>query len=248
MHVSLFAQDKLQIISGTVRNSDNYEPISFAHVHNEMLRTDVISDEQGRFSIPFNQGNLLKITAIGFEDGFYIISDSSSIVANFPIQLKPRIYELKEFTLTPYKTVMQFKHALIQLKLPEENPSLISIITPNRTTEPTQFEEVLGAFGSPISFFYNNFSHKGKMMKKYNRLIAKDKEYAVIYKRLNFDFVSRIVPINNKVEFEAFLEFCDFDLSYLHNVSDYDLVATVQKKYAEYLQQKLLYKPLDSLN
>lgn len=240
LNMCLLAQDTSQIVSGTIRNSTNYNPISFAIVKNEMLNTRIISDEFGKYSIPFNRGDLLKITAIGYEDGFYIVNDSSDFIADFPIQLKPRIYELKEFTLTPYKTVMQFKHAFANLVLPEENPKLrlIPIITPNIQTI-TEFDKVLGAFGSPISFLYNTFSHSSKMARKYNTLIDKDNKSNIVEKRLKQVNIENFIVFKSEEEMKNFIAFCQFDFSFLENMSDYELIAIVQKKYSEYLQNQV---------
>lgn len=234
INLALSAQDTLQIVKGTVRNSGNYEPISFAIVKNEMLKTRVISDEQGRYMIPINRGDLLKITAIGFEDGFYIVNDTTDFIYNFPIQLKPRVYDLKEFTLTPYKTVLQFKHAVVQLVLPEDTPNLIPIITSNIQT-PTVLGEVIGAFSSPISFVYNTFSHKGKMAKKYRKLLASDYNNRLVRKRFTRNLVAKIIPLETVEELDAFIEFCKFDFDFLLNASEYEIIAAVQRKYAEYI-------------
>ncbi len=240
MNLSLFAQDSLQIVMGTVRNSSNYQPISFAIVKNEMLKTRIISDEEGNYSIPINRGDLLKITAIGFEDGFYIVNDSISFIRDFPIQLKPRVYELKEFMLTPYKTVMQFKHAIANLKLPDENPlpelNLPFSIPSTETNEPGQLNPIV--FSGPISFFYNTFSHKAKMLKKYQKLIVKDYETANIEKRLKSVLIEELIPFKSAEEMDNFIAFCQFDFSFLLNLSDYELIALLQEKYRAYLHEQ----------
>lgn len=235
INLALSAQDTLQIVKGTVRNSGNYEPISFAIVKNEMLRTRVISDEQGRYMIPINRGDLLKITAIGFEDGFYIVNDTTDFIYNFPIQLKPRIYDLKEFTLTPYKTVLQFKYAVIQLELPENNlaPSLNLPFIKHHLPSEGDIGGV--SFMSPISFFYNTFSHKGKMAKKYRKLLANDYNNQLVRKRFTRNLVAKIVPLETVEELDAFIEFCKFDFDFLLNASEYEIIAAVQRKYAEYI-------------
>ena len=239
MNLALLAQDSLQIVLGTVRNNSNYEPISFALVKNEMLKTKIISDEQGRYSIPVHRGDLLKITAIGYEDGFYIVNDTSGFITNFPIQLKPRVYELKEFTLTPYKTVLQFKHAVVQLDLPENNPAP-SLNLPFIKHHLPSEDDIGGiSFTSPISFIYNTFSHRGKMATKYRKLLANDYEDQLVRKRFTRNLVAKIVPLKTIEELDAFIEFCKFDFDFLLNASEYELIAAVQRKYAEYVQYQM---------
>ncbi|MCD6091076.1 MAG: hypothetical protein J7J72_06215 [Bacteroidales bacterium] len=238
----LQAQDTTHLVKGIIRNSTNYEPISFALVKNEMLKIKIISDEQGLYIIPFNQGDLLKITAIGYKDGFYIVNDTSEILTDFPIQLKPRIYELDEFTLTPYKTVLQFKHAFTQLDLPENNLAPEINLPFIKHHLPDENEEITGgvSFTSPISALYNTFSHKGKMQKKYRLLMANDYKSKLVEKRFNKTRVARIVPTILNEDLDDFIEFCQFDFGFLLNASDYELIAAVQKKYTEYLGTKFL--------
>lgn len=240
MNLSLFAQDSLQIVMGTVRNATNYEPISFAIVQNEMLKTRIISDEKGKYNIPINRGDLLKITAIGFEDGFYIVNDSISFIHDFPIQLKPRVYELKEFTLTPYKTVMQFKHAVANLKLTDENPfpdlNLPFNISSTETNESGNLNPIV--ISGPISLIYNTFSHHAKMLKKYNKLVVKDYETAGIEKRLKKVLIEELIPFKSTEEMDNFIAYCQFDFSFLLNMTDYELIALLQTKYKEYLQKQ----------
>ncbi len=242
IHFSLFAQDTTHLVIGVVRNSSNYNPISFAVVGNEMLKTKVVSDENGRYVIPFHQGDLLKITAIGFEDGFYIVNDSSKRINDFPIQLKPRTYELKEFTIAPYKTVLQFKHALVQLDLPKEKP-FAEINLPNiKQHIPDENDEYPGAvaLGGPITALYNTFSHKGKMMKKYRRLMANDDNSKSVQNRYNRNRIAQMLPMIPNDELDDFITFCRFDFSFLLNATDYELIAELQKKYEIYKKLKLM--------
>lgn len=234
-----FAQEYSQIVMGTVRNSSDYKPISFALITNQMQKTKVLADNDGQFIISFNKGDLLKITAIGFNDGFYIVADTSALVFDFPVQLKPRIYELNEFTITPYKTVLQFKHAVTQLDLPEENPAFNLRAPQIKHHLPDESGEI-GAvsFTSPISALYNTFSHQGKMEKKYRKLLANDHNEKEVRKRFSRDLFSQIIPLEQESELDLFIEYCNFDFSFLLKASDYELIAAIQKKYDLYLKSK----------
>lgn len=239
--LSAYAQETTQVLMGTVRNQSNFEPISFASLKNEMTNVQVLADNKGQFIIPFSQGDLIKITAIGFEDGFYIVRDSATVVTDFPIQLKPRIYELKEFVLTPYKTVLQFKHAFTYLQLPEEAklPDLgFQKPPPPGTFKETTFTKVMAATMHPVSFLYNTFSHKGKADKKYRLLVAADNKSRLINTKINREIVAKIVPLKTDEELDAFISYCQFDFDFLMSASDYELVAAIQQKYIEYITEK----------
>lgn len=242
-HISLFAQDSTRLVIGVVRNSTDYSPISFAIVGNQMLKTKVVSDENGRYIIPFNQGDLLKITAIGFEDGFYIVNDTSKRINDFPIQLKPRIYELDEFTIAPYKTVLLFKKALLELELPDTN-LLVALGLPEAKyippPTPGSIEIPIITINGPITKLYNLFSHQGKMEKKYQKLVTNDYKSNLVKTRLNRILIKELIPIKTTEELEDFIAFCHFDFSFILKASDYELIAALQKKYSEYKNIKLL--------
>ncbi|MBN1650368.1 MAG: hypothetical protein JW857_03515 [Bacteroidales bacterium] len=242
IHFSLLAQDTTHLVIGIVRNSSNYNPISFAVISNQMLKTKVVADEDGRYVIPFRQGDLLKITAIGFDDGFYIVNDSSKIINDFPIQLKPRTYELKEFTIAPYKTVLQFKHALVQLDLPEEKAFAEIQLPQIKRHIPDENDENQGSvsLGGPITALYNTFSHKGKMMKKYRKVLANDTNNKQVQNRYNRNRIAKMLPMIPNEELDIFIEFCRFDFSFLLNSTDYELIAELQKKYEIYKKLKQL--------
>lgn len=241
INANVFAQNPLQIVMGTVRNESNYEHISFAVIKNEMQRTKIVADENGSYVIPVNRGDLLKITAIGFEDGFYIINDSAELIKNFPIQLQPKIYELKEFTIAPYKTVLQFKHAFAQLELPEENlvPELnLGGIRPSMPdAEPGHLAPFV--IQGPISAIYNTFSHRGKMAKKYQSLAVADVRDTLTLRRFRQIRIDQLLPIETKEDLEDFLAFCNFDFSFLENASDYELIAVVMAKYEGFSHSRI---------
>lgn len=240
--LNIQAQTNLLYLIGQVRDASSYETISYALVKNSMSNKSVIADENGRFIISITRGDLIRVSAIGFEDGFYIINDTLAIINDFPIQLKPKIYELKEVTLTPYKTVLQFKHAFAQLTLPDENlmPELKlpeSIQALNQST-PGELGPVV--INGPISILYNAFSHRGKMEKKYRNLISSDKESESIQIRFRQVLKNSYILFETDDELLAFIGFCKFDINFILNASDYELIAEIQKKYEEYTQVQQL--------
>jgi hypothetical protein len=240
LNVFVHGQGDTSIVMGSVRDQSSYKVIPFAQVKNVMQHTRVIADAKGDYIIPICRGDLLKITAIGFEDGFYIVNDSSELIKDFPIQLKPRVYDLKEFTITPYKTVLQFKHAFAQLEIKDENPEIDLKLPQNYHHQENEFEEGLGkaSFMSPISALYNAFSHQGKVARKYRLLLAQDYKTKIVRKRFNQKVVAQIVRFDTKEELNDFISFCKFDFDFLLNSTDYELIAAIQNKYMLYTQTK----------
>ncbi len=236
----VLGQEDTAIVMGSIRDKSSYKAIPFAQVKNMMLHTRVIADAKGNYIIPICHGDLLKITAIGFEDGFYIVNDSNEFIRDFPIQLEPKVYELKEFTITPYKTVLQFKRAFAQLELKDKNPSIDLKLPQNYHHQKNEFEEGLGkaSFSSPISALYNAFSHQGKVARKYRLLLAQDYKTKIVQKRFNQEVVAQIVSFDTKEELNDFITFCKFDFDFILNSTDYELIAAIQNKYILYSQTK----------
>lgn len=96
------------------------------------------------------------------------------------------------------------------------------------------------SFMSPISFFYNTFSHKGKMAKKYRKLLVNDYNNQLVRKRFTRNLVAKIVPLETVEELDAFIEFCKFDFDFLLNASEYEIISAVQRKYAEYISHQMI--------
>lgn len=74
-------------ITGIVLDAENGDSIPYASLSYKRHHVAVVSDNRGQFSVPRHTGWTLTISAVGYKQKTYVISDK--IPANFTVKLKP---------------------------------------------------------------------------------------------------------------------------------------------------------------
>ena len=114
-----FAQfDKIEINSKILNEVDS-SAIGFVHIINLTSKHGVISDYNGDFKFTVNSTDTLRFSIIGYETLFIQAKHIHK-----RIFLKPKNYELDEFTVVPYKDYEEFKDAFINLFIPDTSQKI----------------------------------------------------------------------------------------------------------------------------
>lgn len=104
---SVFGQN----YSGIVINNKDQNPIEFVNIGIVSKNTGTISDENGKYNLFIDkkfENDTLKFSCVGFEPFSMVVSDFIKL-PNKNINLKERIYELKEVIISPKK----FKYKIL---------------------------------------------------------------------------------------------------------------------------------------
>lgn len=88
-------------ISGVVQDAISDEAIALANIRYEDASTAVMSDNEGKFSIPKLVSRKLKISAVGYKTDFILINKETS--SQLTIRLEPESYGLSEVSVTGKK-------------------------------------------------------------------------------------------------------------------------------------------------
>jgi len=235
----LFAQSERKV-SFVVSGSANAQRISFAKISDRTYNVQYVCDEDGRKTITVQDSCLIKISAIGYYD-FYSLSGEFAD-DTIKIKMLPKVYQLKEFTLSPYPTVDLFKQAFLDLRIPDTNafefnmaPLYLLGMKKNIRKEYNSQEFASVSFASPISGLYNLFSSKVKSARKLNQLLGKDRRRAQVYKRYNPQLVKTITGIKDQETLKKMMSFCLPPDTFVLSASDYDLAAFILDCYEEFL-------------
>lgn len=218
---SLVAQnyDSLFYYRGQILSNEGKRPVAFAHVININQKSGVNADTSGYFEIWVMPGDVLNISAIGYDYLDHIVL-SENYDKDVLIYLKHRIYQIREATIHYLGTYKQFEYKVLNLKLPETgiNPQIEKLF---KYVDPPPLV-VAPAITSPASLIYVLFSKEAKNIRKYMELEEESKVKDKVWDKYNENIVSNITGLSIQ-ESKAFMKFCDFQDKYILSITDYNL-------------------------
>jgi hypothetical protein len=206
------------------------------------------------------------MTAIGLRGQELLRSDSSTIrflVKPPPINeiLKPppvrQIDGFQRISLnSPFPaTWSQFKSDFLALPLPEEF-ALIERFLKNMEMGNNYKHNCIwydpeeniymrprlagggGLSTSVIQALYDQYSHEGKMRRKYDSIVRQDNFERQIYPKYNVELVKQITGFSTDSAAYAFMNFCDFKNDSLQQANNYDIYLMIQNCLTQFLLER----------
>ena len=236
----IFGQEHRQL-HFIVSDSTNTQVISYAKISNRTTNKIYITDEKGELYIKFQVYSLIKISAIGYQDYYLTITSDNNI---FQIKLIPRVYELDEYCLMPFPTLILFKKAFLDLDLPDSSAISLNLspITgwqkyQRKPTEYTNENVISLSFSSPITGLYNIFSQRAKSAQKYQALMLHDWRQQRFNKKYNAALVKKITQIKQKEELAKMMEYCKPSYDFIIKASEYEIAIYINNCYLQFLER-----------
>src|SRR6056297_3137936 len=218
---------------GKVLSLEKGYPVAFAHIINENAGKGVASDSLGNFETWVNPGDILNLSAIGFEHKVYEVPENNpdSVVE---IILENKIYVIPEVSISYLGTYREFKQKVLDLELSDENKlnAQINKIFNHVEIEYPLVEDPAASILSPISLLYSAFSKEAKAVKKYLNV----KERADVKEKYNITIVKNLTGLEG-LEAKEFMDFCNFTDEYVRSVTEYELYSEIKGQYKEYKEE-----------
>ncbi|MCL2510899.1 MAG: hypothetical protein FWF09_02485 [Bacteroidales bacterium] len=96
----------------------------------------------------------------------------------------------------------------------------------------------VGLSTSVIQAMYDQYSHEGKMRRKYDSLVAQDNIEYQLYPKYNVALVKQITGFTSDSTAYAFIKFCDFKNDSLLQANNYDVYLMIQNCLSQFLRQR----------
>lgn len=152
------------------------------------------------------------------------------------------------------KTWVEFKHAFMAVPLPEEfalterlyrnmergmayyPPLWLSKedIIRNNTRLDAPVSGLTLSGGSLIEALYNEFSHEGKMKRKYDSIIAQDNIRQQVSRKYDIELVKTMTGFDDEVA-QRFMKFCDFKSDSILQAKQYDVYIMIQDCLSQFI-------------
>jgi hypothetical protein len=227
-------------LSGTILSSDSLTPVAGVHVLNNRDKVGTSSNEGGYFSIPMHRTDTVLFSAVGYETYQFVLEASSrSMSPLVTIKLIPKIYELKEVSVSDMPTEDQFKKDLLALKLPDEPNLDLPQIKQPKLTEGVEFGPNGGlVIPGPFSALHNKFSREAKERKKVQVLQAQEFRNKSYNAKFNAQVVQRVTGLKDE-QLDEFMKYCKLNESLVLNAkNEYEIALAINNCLKEYKEMK----------
>lgn len=245
----VWAQDVY--LKGRLTDAANHLPVAFAHIQNYSIRKATFSDSSGYFIMRVSPGDTLVFSAIGYYYKVAVISDSVVRVrANLNYLLYPRIYDIEEARIFAFRNYDEFRNSFLRLDLSKdktenlrkdlkEQSTRVALEADRKRKEQESLNGVK-LLSIPI------LTPEEKQMIKLKELLAEEKRKNEVYNKYNPDLIKKVTGLQHDDEVMEFMKFCNFSDDYILNITEYDLVVVIMKKYEEFIRNKNIKKKNDS--
>lgn len=206
-----------QVLTGTVWRSDTTIRLSQTLVINKTSGDGVISANDGSFQLSAHAGDRIIFAHTGYENDTLIVNEQN-LKNPQVIKLVVRLVQLREFRITAYKPKV-----IDPIERRKEYSYILDRPTPS--------------IMNPISLIYDQFSKKGREMRKFEEYFYKYEQERAINSRFTPELVEHITGLKGD-ELNDFMKISRPSYSFSQIASDYDFIRYVQIAYSNYISVK----------
>jgi hypothetical protein len=242
IHAILFQQlaaqeptDRKIFRSRVIQQSDSTS-IPNVHIINQRNGRGTTSAADGSFMMVVEPDDKILFTALGFHNHTLLI-DSLMFENELPevVAMDQRSYDLPVVEIYPYATFTDFKYAFLNFKDPEPEielnlPKSFSIATPGEGFGVT--------IQGPITALYDEFSKRGKELRKYKEVLEKEDLHRKASRVVNVETVRRYTHLQDEAEIYRFLRFCNMSDEFIVASNEYEVYQQLMACYQQYCEMK----------
>lgn len=228
-----FSQDQKV---GSLRSENDGTSIPQAHVQNLTQSKFTVSNDQGRFMLPMQEGDSIWISCIGYKSIGYVIGKEWSQKDSIVFHMIEDTIMLRSLTINELPSEKQFKQQI--LKYTPEDTSFVVFGLPENFRKEYDFDANPSlnpriTAGTPFGLIYKSISKKEKEKRKMAKiLLSSDTQYTARQK-FNREFIASITALKGD-ELTDFIEFCDFSDEFIVNCSEHQLAQAITTKFEKF--------------
>ncbi len=239
IHSQDIKDDSLFYFTARIIDRAINEPVQFAHIVNQTRGYAGISDTMGYFKIGAARNDLLLLTAIGYYDCPFHLSDSIlSDPGIITIHMLQRIYPIQVVSVNQLGTYRQFKYKFLHLDIPEPNlkvnPSVLKDI--EMGSDSVYVTENI-SLGSPVTAIYMALSKEGKSLRKYAKIKEEEQFRQEVADKYNREILEEVTGLSGPELYE-FQKFCDLGKDFIRGATAYEIIEALYKCLEEFKKNK----------
>ena len=218
-------------VIGHIKDS-NMEPIAYCHIQVKSRNEYGVGDYYGNFRLGAYAGDTLLISAVSYHHALLPIpSNFTGTEFLVEVIMQSDTVHLKELVIYPWpSTFTQLKKEFMELEIEDPIANLnLHLPSPQEMRNLARPEGGISVPG-PIGLLYSQFSREARSKRVYAELQKK----AQAERRYNVSLVAKITKMKDEDEIKKFIDFCDLQIRFILDATDYELYAAIMDCYGEY--------------
>ncbi len=215
--LGLWGQDMVHF-SGQIVEEKTKEWVPWVIIVNARNETSWTSDENGRFDLYAEAGDTLVFSKPGFAYRYAWARNAQQVL----IELLPQNYLLDEVPVTAYK---------LTSNLPKEMP----LSSPGRPQggDIQVPGRVKPTMANPIDLLYDQFGNRPRQLRELQEILASESFREKLAESTNRSALFELTGLTSN-QIEEFLLFCQWNKNAIYAPTDYDLLISLMRCFAEY--------------
>lgn len=227
----------VNLIEGTVVNSETKLPMNNVHVINATRVKGTVTDGNGHFELYAKANDTLLFSYLGFESIKVRVTNDWIKNKTAKVALVEKAYALEEVTLFRYNLTgyVEVDTKLIPV---EEKNYRYSISGLNAGYEvgnksPGAVNKVLQSIFNPADFLYNVFGKRPKEMKKLKEMKKDNTIRDLLVTKFDRETLAALLEVS-KDDIPLILQNCNYSEYFIKNANDLQILDAISDCYEEY--------------
>lgn len=206
------------VVNGKVTGGDGEKVFYDLMVVNRRTRTGIFANADGSFTVRVMRNDTLLIGAGGYVTRTLPLGEfPDTDLGHLAITLRPWNIELQPVAVLPKRTLKQIQEDIEKLGYNEKDYR----------------ETGINALESPITFLYESFSRRERSKRLVAQLENEDRKRDLLKELLQEYVDNGIINLSDE-SFDDFIDFCNVPEQVLKELSQYDFLVYMKKKYQLY--------------
>lgn len=231
-----YSQEEPDVVTGTVLNAANDQPIENAHIVNLNQVKGSITNEEGEFVIEAKVNDTLYFSYLGFKSLEVRITNDWLKFGGVKIKMTELGIALEEVVVRPVKLTGYLEIDSKNIPVYENyRYSISGLDTGYEGGEysPRAISKVLGAVFNPADALYNIFGKKPKSMRKLREMKKDDEIRELLQTKFDRQTLMALLQVS-RLDIDEILRRCNYSKTFMQSANDLQILDAISGCYEEY--------------
>jgi hypothetical protein len=244
----ILSADAQQInLFGAVYSSQDSVALAAVHIINVTKQNATTSDEKGYFSLDVSPDDKLMFTSIGYESYSLTIPAETKENLSLIVYLKQVDYQIDTVNILPYPNKDQFRHAFMNLNLPEEkNKIVLNIpddvmslkfdddIANQKVSATNEVKLANGNASGLLSLLFGKMDPATKYQTRKDEFEEHKNKMSEIERKYSNDFIEKLTGLKGEEAIVAFKKFCNLPNYFIIENDQYIIAEAIKNCWKEF--------------